>query len=76
MSMEDCRGRAVRANGSEMFRKWKKGGAGNGKKAGETVKNGEKNAKKCLLVAREGGVTACEGCFGRGERYGILWQER
>ena len=69
-------GGAVRANGSEMFRKWKKRGAGNGKKAGKTVKNGEKNAKKCPPVAREGGVTACEGCFGRGERYGILRQEQ
>lgn len=61
MSMEDCRGRAVRANGPEMFRKWKKGGVGNGKKAGETVKNGEKNAKKCPLVAREGGGGGCGG---------------
>lgn len=62
--MEDCRGGAARANSSEMFRKWKKEGVGNGKKTGETVKNGGKNAEKCPTVARKGdggGAAACEG---------------
>ena len=52
--MEDCRGRAVRANGFEMFRKLKKSGVGNGKKTVKTVKNGGKNAKKYPPVAHEG----------------------
>lgn len=45
-------------------------------KSGENCEKWQKNAKKCPPVAREGGVAACEGCFGRGERYGILRQEQ
>ena len=67
--MEDCRGRAVRANGFEMFRKLKKSGVGNGKKAVKTVKNGgktRKNTRRLHTRGTAGRAAACEGVWGVG----------
>lgn len=40
------------------------------------AKKTRKNAPWLHARGAEGGVAACEGCFGRGERYGILRQEQ